>query len=444
MNNLLRHILYYFKILKSNTFKNVLIVFFSQGVSKLLYFIAFYFILSQITQKELGIITLYQVITSLGSNVFLQGIYWFLVREISRDDNSSSTTQQKVSINNLVFSCFLLTTIITLSFSFIFLFFISSVSGLLSYKVLLTYWPILIIGSLVLGLNSLVLSIYQGKQKFKIVAGVSVAQTLFLLFITLLCLMFHFFNYKIALYVILLTPTVPVIFYFLNDFPYKHISEFLNMRVSKIVASILKLLMISKWYTFYSGFSTVLSQLDLLMISKYFKLEDMAVYSISTRFYNVYLILLSALSLVFLPKFSNITDVKQLRSKLLLAMRYTVPVALLFTLLLVAFSETIIFTFAGTLYSNAVLPLRILTVSAGLSLIFSPSAGVLFSLNRLKILTFSVFLANIVCLLGHYYITRLYGSTGAAVTTLITYFLFNFTLFVLALKLTNQKKAYEA
>jgi O-antigen/teichoic acid export membrane protein len=193
----------------------------------------------------------------------------------------------------------------------------------------------------------------------------------------------------------------------------------------------------ARWYVLYSSLLAVSGQLDVLMMARYFSYVDVAVYSVASKLFSIFVLGLGAIHSVLLPRMSSMKDPDVLRSILLRSLRFSLPAAGVVLIVTAGWSSELIRFFAGPGYAGASAPLQILGGCAALSLVLSPSVNVLFALERNGVIALGGAIALTVGLVGHLLVTSRYGAYGAAWTTFCAYGAINGFFFAWVLCVTR-------
>lgn len=189
-----------------------------------------------------------------------------------------------------------------------------------------------------------------------------------------------------------------------------------------------------KYLIFYVLFSTILAQLDVLLLKYLSNNYQLATYGSAFRYYSLILLALSSVNSVFLPVIQNIKNRSELdtiyskHNKMLIVF---IPVILIGAWL----ANWILPIIDMGKYPEAVSVFQILSFSAIISFVFSPHTNFVMKFEDFKFLFIIIIIAVTVNCILNFLMIPLYGSLGAALATLITFGFSNYITFLRARKL---------
>jgi O-antigen/teichoic acid export membrane protein len=410
-------------LIRNKTLHNISMMFISQMGSKILIALSLVIVLRYITQEEFGMISLIQSLIVIGSGVFLQGLNFSFITKLA-GSKSNTEEQKKFSTSNF-YSTVLIGFILSICF---YLIVMIKPEILKEYGTNNVYSLLIIAGILGTSLINFITAYYQGRELFRFSAIITFLQAFFIILSYLILIYFNLISLTAVLIVIAVTPCL---FFLFTGFMNRKVLLSSNFNFNIVKKEIYG----SRYYILYSSLLVIASQLDILMMSKFFSFKDVGEYSVASKLYSFFIIGLASIHTVLLPKFSSLKNLREMKALLLKSMRFTVPAALGLIIIVLLTSNWIIKIFAGSQYEEAQVPLIILSVSAGLSLILSPSANILFAISKVRILVISGIMLLVVAFLCHTFITSKYGADGAAISTLISYLTINGFLFLYVFKL---------
>jgi O-antigen/teichoic acid export membrane protein len=401
----------------SQTLRNISVSFFGQVTARVINALALLILVRNISKEEFGSVVLIQSIIIIGSGVFLTGLNWFLVTSLaSNKDNLEE--QKRITTSSfqvtLIFSAFVGITLLIITSFNPNLFWVN--------KIISNHVLYLVVGIILMALMNFSNNFFQGKEWFKFAAILTISQSSILLISYLILVYIKMMNIDLVILIIVLAPLVPYLVFNLKFKNYLRLSQF---QFSFLIETLKK----AKWFIVYSSLGLIAANLDILMMSRYFSLEDVGVYSVASKLYSFFVIGLASIHSVLLPKFSTLKSISQIKTFFYSSLRITVPLAFIISILIFFNAEHIVYLFAGSGFEEAKIPLQILGISIGLSLIFSPSINVLYAVNRIKTIASSGFIIISLLTLGHIFITSRYGAIGCAITTLVSYLLTNLFIF---------------
>jgi O-antigen/teichoic acid export membrane protein len=399
------------------------VVFGSQILSRFLNALSLLLVIRSLTQEEFGVVGTVQSIVVIGSGLLLQGINWGMIQEISArrasdmSDDSIITTVFKATVF-LGSGMGLLTSVTAVWFPWLFGF----------HGELLLVVGYIGAGVVTTALANFALSVLQGRMQFEKSAALSLTQSVVLLLILGALKCSGLLKLQVALLVLVGVPLVTFGLYILNN-P-------LSGRRSA-THSEWHLIDGAKWYVAYSSMIVLASQLDIVMMARFFSFKDVGVYAVAAKLYGILALGIGSINSVLLPKVSGIADRLHLRALMIRSFRYSAPVVGLLVVTMAISAEAIVTSFAGTDYRIASTPLLLLSLSAGVSILLSPMMNILFALHQKKLIVSSGILLLVLNVLGHLIFTRSLGAIGAASTNLISYTLVNGFVSVAAFALTK-------
>jgi O-antigen/teichoic acid export membrane protein len=169
---------------------------------------------------------------------------------------------------------------------------------------------------------------------------------------------------------------------------------------------------------------TISSQIGIFMVSQYMTADAVANYGVSLRYYYLILMLLPAIKTVLpirLARADMIDDIAKQEMFIKKWMLWSGFAAVPCALTLVFLSAPVMNALNGPGYSSAIVPFRILAISAMLTYIFSANTDLFRAMNKFVLLFCFGFLALVVNFLSNYFLIPLYGTYGAAVSSLISF-----------------------
>ncbi|MDF2946796.1 MAG: oligosaccharide flippase family protein [Bacillales bacterium] len=188
-----------------------------------------------------------------------------------------------------------------------------------------------------------------------------------------------------------------------------------------------------KYLIFYVFFSTILSQLDVLMLKYLSNNYHLANYGSAFRYYSLLLLALGSINSVLLPVIQNIktrSEVDTIYSKHNKLLIVFIPIVLLGAWL----SNWVLPIIDMGKYPDAVFIFQILSFSAIISFVFSPHTNFVMKFEDFKFLFCIIIVAVILNIILNLIAIPLYGSIGAALSTLITFGFSNSMTFIRAQK----------
>lgn len=194
-----------------------------------------------------------------------------------------------------------------------------------------------------------------------------------------------------------------------------------------------ELISFSAWITLSQISNTLLSQVDIFMLSSMANPQEVARFAAGQRLPIFYPLIITAMVSVLMPKVSSMKSKDEVIFYIKKTLKVTPILALIFGLL-PFFSEKPIVFLLGEKYQNAVIIFQIISIHYCLSFIFTPLSLVYYQMGKVKTLAYlNIFQLVVSCILN-YFLIPIYYSEGAAITNLVIR-LVAFVFF--AIQLTN-------
>ncbi len=417
------------KSLRNQTVHNIGVVFCSKVGGKLFTALALSLLLKNSSRNDFGVFALFQALVTTTATFLLNGFNFAFIRDVA--SLAASPDRDRRSIVNGALQTTIVIAVLSGAFS---AWIATQGHGMFAQASLRQLTPYVFIGVLTTCLMNFSISYFQGVSRFYYSGFLSLSQAALLLVGCLLLATFNSVTLSSVLALIIALPVIPFLFFLYSQWG---IGLFSRLDAKRV----LTMLRDQKWYLFYSSLLVLSGRIDVFMMSHFFSLDEVAVYSVASKLYNIFLIGLYSIHTVALPKFSACSQRSQLKEMYLSSFRLTVPIALLSTVGVFFWGDGLIKIFAGDGYEASRLPLIVLGVSAGISLILSPSINILFALNEIKIIVFSSGLLLVSLLLGHYFLTQRFSTIGCALTTLMGFAIQNLFIFAFALRSERNEKS---
>lgn len=207
------------------------------------------------------------------------------------------------------------------------------------------------------------------------------------------------------------------------------------------------LISFSVWIVLSQLANTLLSQVDIFMLSSMTSAEEVARYAAGQRLPVIYPVLITAMVSVLMPKVSSMQSKEQVDFYIRKSLMVT-PFLCFGALLVTMFSEKPIVWLLREEYRNAVVIFQIISIHYCLSFIFAPLSLVFYQMGKVKLLAMINLVQLLVSTVGNYFLIPIYQSEGAAIMNLVVRLpVFLFTYFYLKkagylqFKKTSNKKA---
>jgi O-antigen/teichoic acid export membrane protein len=182
--------------------------------------------------------------------------------------------------------------------------------------------------------------------------------------------------------------------------------------------------------------TSILAQLDVILLKVFGTTADLATYGVALRFYGFLMVGLQSMHFVALPTLTKATTREEMKKMfsgqakmwlfsgaalavLFWSSRFFIPLA------------------GGDRYPGAVPVFRVLCISALFSFWFAPHVNVVLRFQEFKGLTLTVAASLALHVFACWYAIPRHGAMGAAAATLVTFLFLNLTTFCRAQKLLN-------
>jgi O-antigen/teichoic acid export membrane protein len=179
----------------------------------------------------------------------------------------------------------------------------------------------------------------------------------------------------------------------------------------------LSLFHFSKWVMVSYLANSVLTRVDVLMLSRYKGAETVGIYSAGYQLSMVFPLLIGSIVTVLLPQVSRLARKEEFVFfiKKSLSMSTLILVALLPGFV---FSRYLIRLFFGLRYLESAGIFNILFLTFTVNLVFNPISTVLYALDRPRVITYTNLLQLAIAIAGNLILIPIYGAYGAAFTFL--------------------------
>ncbi|MEJ7810896.1 MAG: oligosaccharide flippase family protein [Gemmatimonadaceae bacterium] len=178
------------------------------------------------------------------------------------------------------------------------------------------------------------------------------------------------------------------------------------------------------WLLCYTLCLWLVTQVHMLVVTRHSPLAEIGVYGFAYKLYGISLMLMSAVRVVLLPTFSELSDRAVLARSFWRAFRATTAISVLW-LLSIPFIGLFVGIFAGGRYAAATPILQVFMVGAATSTMLSPAAMALVALEEFVALAMGSVVVAALNIAGHLLITPRYGGVGAAGVQVLTHLVLN-------------------
>ena len=170
----------------------------------------------------------------------------------------------------------------------------------------------------------------------------------------------------------------------------------------------------SKWIALSFISTTVLAQIDVIMVAHFRDAEEVGIYAAAVRLAMVIQLFIASVVTALLPEVSRMKDREQFIAFVRKFSSIAVPgtaVLLAIALVLTGPVTTLIY---GAAYAGSGSLFQIFAVGLAISFIANPISLILYALDRPGLLTGIHFAQLALALAGYWFITPMFGVTGAA------------------------------
>lgn len=407
-------------ITKTSLFKHISIVFLWDNIAKFIGIITTIILIRMLPKEDYALYTFFWTVAMFFVGFVSSGIDMAYVRFAAEE----YSTKKKMPNDIFVFS-FILCFAIFLILSPTIIFFSKQLS-LLLFKSNLYSKPIFLGFIAAIGLFSITMisRYYQVQEKYK-KAGfiVSLQKVSFFLFLFVIIALgrLNFLSIAIIQIVIITFFGLLLISTILkNDL----LKEKLVLNFGRFVF----FLKVSSWLILYFLCLALFSQLDIFMISRLMSRSDLANYGVAFKYYGLLMLMFPAIKTVLKVRTSKIDMVESIEKQKLFFKKWMKLTTLFFIPvigLVILFSDYFMNFINGPRYVASILPFKVLAISAICSYIFSPNTDIFRAMKKYFLLFCFGLAALIVNFSGNLLLIPIYGITGAAMATLISYFLVN-------------------
>jgi O-antigen/teichoic acid export membrane protein len=416
----------YIHSLRSKTARNILVVFGGNVLGSFITALAALVIIRNLSKAEYGAIMIFQTTIALAAGLILQGLNWALIKQAA-----SAQTDGKPQDADVVGTVFWVQTGVALTLLILGWLGAPMIAEQLLQEpalVMFVRWGfVAMVGTVYMQFAS---SVLQARNHFISSSGILLIGAMFSLCVNVLLLVSGQLTMVNAIIVFVIAPFLGAL-----------VGLVLirkgcrSWRVNRGIFS--KFVSDSRWMLVYTLLLWAYSRLDILMLTRYRSLDEVAIYGAANKIYAMILLGLHAINTVLLPRLSADKNPDGLRRFIVRYYRMMVPLALVVIPVFLVTSPWIIWLLVGPEYDASVPVLQVLLTSATLGLLFSPMVNVLFAVGWVRVVALfgSVFL--IVGFSVQFLLTSSFGALGAAWATLIAYLTLNVACALGAWRLTR-------
>ncbi|HPG38209.1 MAG TPA: oligosaccharide flippase family protein [bacterium] len=409
---------------------NIVKVFSGDIITKLLGVIISLILIRTLTIDDYAYFTTFDVMSLWLPSLFGGGINTVMIRYSAEQ---YSVTKQR-TVNLFLFN-FLFQIFLYVIFALIFVMFLDKFMMLLfkslQYKNSFFYG---IIGGFAILLSNASLAIFQAEEKFsKLIFRNWLKQLLNIIFIGTLFWL-GYLNFSLAAVSVISVNfliSFLIIYYVFRDYNFfellAHLKEFSNI-FKKFVTS-------SGWLILYFFTLSLMSRIDVLMLTKFSPKEELANYGVALKYYSLALLILNSINIVLLPRFANISMQEESRQVQFVRNWIKHTLWIIIPVLIFAFFGKGLYVFInGAQYAKSFNIFLIFTFGVYLSLMFSPIVNVLIARKLYSFLFFVSLVALVSSYSLCYFLIPHWASYAAATIAIGGHALINITAFIKIVK----------
>ena len=197
----------------------------------------------------------------------------------------------------------------------------------------------------------------------------------------------------------------------------------------------------NKYILFYTITLMVLSSVDTLMLKMLSNDYELSNYGAAFTLYAFLMLGLSSVHKYILPKttLSKISNFEYILKPIKKTGLIIMP---LFVIGLFLSEKIFIIIYGENKFPESYIIFNILAVSAVLSFFLSPYSNLLFKTGHFKFQTITYIFGLLIFIGLNYLLIPIYGSKGAAVNTLLTFFIVNFLVYLKSKKIIKNQSLY--
>jgi len=273
-------------------------------------------------------------------------------------------------------------------------------------------------------LNGYLVSLYQAFEnaKAKVIFNDFLLGFFRFLFVVLVILAgLSFFGVVLAY--VAIPPILAFVLFFLYSL--KDLSKFKEVLRFKYVK---ELLSFSAPLALQSILGMIITWIDVLMLGYFLTAKDVAVYGAAKPIANTLTVVLGAVNFLYLPLVSQLfgkNKMKEIKRTYAIITKWITAITLPIFLVTFLFSRGVIWVLYGARYLDASPVLSILALTFFLHVAFGPNGITLVIFGENKFVTLATTIAALINVILNILLIPLFGVTGAAVATLVTYSISN-------------------
>lgn len=191
---------------------------------------------------------------------------------------------------------------------------------------------------------------------------------------------------------------------------------------------------VSIWMLLYNAIMQLFNQTDVWMLDRFGSDYDVACYGVAFKYYSILSSFLPAIKTILRVRMSKAENVDSLQRQQDFA-KHWMKLFILPSIgiaVLGGFGGWLFFPILnGNAYAASIPTFFVLCICVSLAYLFAPSTSLVMSMSKYRSQFVFALIAFIVNVIGNYILIPKFGSTGAAITTTISHFVFNGALMLI-------------
>lgn len=402
-------------------------VFIFNIISKVLTALISVLIIRLLTMEAYSSYTIFFSISNLILGVLGNGIGLAYIRY-----SAEKVSEDKEFKDNIIFSAFILTTIIALIliiFSYIF------------HDQLNMQYSILI-GSILVGwlfsFQQLIVSYFQAREKYTF-SGYIINSKNIAIFVLLIVVSVGFRRTDISS--IILVYLISGVIIAVGSLLYLLKQTKIDLKLGR--KELFLFLNASGWLILYNFAIQSLGQIDIQMLKYLDGQSSVALYGVSSKYIAMMALLLPTLKTVLRVRMSKqemVSSNENQKNFAKLWLKKSILPSAGITISAIIIAQFFFPLLNGLRYNDAILPFQIMSISMFFSYVFAPSSGLVMSMGKYRMQFIISVIAIIVKIGGNYLLIPKFGVIGASITYGLSYFIINCTFAIYVIFKTNNSE----
>ncbi|MBM7567318.1 oligosaccharide flippase family protein [Paenibacillus sacheonensis] len=274
---------------------------------------------------------------------------------------------------------------------------------------------IIVVGSLLVGINNMLLAKYQSSELYVKYAASKLSVTLFRFAIVLIGFILH----SSYMFIVIGYFILPYVSSLIRTIIY--CSQFRIGGIKLEAAYMKQQLIFGFWVMLSTLSSNLILNVDTLFVKYYIDLKQVAIYGVATLIISPISLLMSSLSTVLLPQSKNISsnfeDIIYFIKK---SLYISIPICIIAYLVLTESIPIVIEYIYGDAFKLAGNISQILIIGYLFSIIATPTYIISYTINKPQLMTISDVARLVVCILLNIIFIPIMGIRGAAIASMLT------------------------